>query len=176
MIPSLQRGAPRRRGPARAIAGALVSSMLACAAPALGQPTADFDFEPNADEPRRLQGDFRSGYLTLEWKIEGEDADIVYEFEVQSAREDAFDTPIPRYDGRGRQVFVSGLGSGDHWFRVRAREAGDTHWGPWSDPVLAPVDHHPMSLAWSLFGVGIVLFACIVGFVAANAGRGAEDG
>jgi len=96
-------------------------------------------------------------------------------FEVESAVGGAFETgAVPRYEGRDRVSFISGLETGTHAFRVRARVGEEGEWGPWSEPVSLEVKHQSLALAWSLFFTGLVLFACIVTFVVTQA-RVASD-
>ena len=94
-----------------------------------------------------------------------------YEYQLQSVSTASFASPVPRYEGRDKASFISGLEDGVHYFRVRARPP-DTHtWGEWSDPATVSVKHHSMTLAWILFGAGAVVFAATAAFVIFHAIR-----
>lgn len=138
--------------------------LLATAGSALGQPVADFVFPDGAlGEDRRVKGPpLREGHTTLEWSADVEGC--IFDLESVVASSD-FRAGVERYEGPDQVSFISGLETGDHRFRVRARLPDSEEWGPWSEPVIVGVKHQSLTLAWSLFGVGVVLFACIVGFV-----------
>lgn len=106
----------------------------------------------------------KKGAVSLEW--EGTEAGLVYQ--LQSAPTDAFEDCLPRYEGPETASFLSGLEDGQYFFRVRARRADASVWGPWSSPIRIDSNHHSMSLAWKLCAMGAFLFLCIVGFVVIN--------
>ena len=116
------------------------------------------------------------GHLTLRWEADGTPT----EYQVEHAATSGFASPEVWYEGPATQTFISGLEEGDHFYRVRARGSESAAWGPWGESVGLTVEHQDMRLAWSLFGVGAVLFGSIVGFVAwqafsGNLGGGAGD-
>jgi len=76
------------------------------------------------------------------------------------------------YEGPAQRSFVSGLGNGEHYYRVRTRVGEDGAWGPWSEPMHIVVELQSLSTAWLLFGVGAVMFVCIAGFIAWQTLRG----
>jgi hypothetical protein len=110
------------------------------------------------------------GQITLEW---GE-KDLGLIFEVQSARTMEFDAPVIRYHGPDVVTYLSGLENGDHFFRVRGRQADSDVWGPWSGIVHLESEHHSMAFAWMMFSIGAVMFLAITLFVVVNAGRSFE--
>ena len=71
--------------------------------------------------------------------------------------------------GADQTSFLSGLANGDYYFRVRAREAEVETWGPWSGSLSLVCEHHSLTLAWTLFASGGLLFMIVVIFVGVNA-------
>ncbi len=150
---------------------ALAAMIVSCALSAAGAapPAASFKLDPSTldpstlDETARLK-ETRAGHVSLTWTA-GE-GDWVYE--LQSAPGAAFHDPLPRYTGADEVSFISGLEDGEHFFRVRARAASSDAWGPWSDPVVVPVRHHSLTVAWWFFGAGFVLVGLTVAFILSN--------
>lgn len=106
----------------------------------------------------------KKGAVSLEWA--GEEEGLVYQ--LQSGRSEDFDDPLRRYEGRDTASFLSGLEDGRYFFRVRARRADASTWGPWASPVRVDSNHHAMDLALTLCVVGAFLFLCIAVFIVIN--------
>jgi hypothetical protein len=105
-----------------------------------------------------------SGYIKLSWEwMPGDGNSNSYEFELQQALDAQFLTSKPIYQGQDFASFLSGLKNGDYYYRVRVKEDGP--WSEWSDPVMVEVKHHSLSLAFTLFGLGALVFLLTVGIV-----------
>jgi len=95
------------------------------------------------------------GYYSLSWDGAGN-----VHYELQEAREPAFDSPRSIYEGRDTASVISGKPDGDFFYRVRAlSEAGP---GPWSEPARVSVAHHSLTRALQFFFVGALVFAVLV--------------
>jgi hypothetical protein len=90
-------------------------------------------------------------------------------YELQSSPEPDFAEPTCLYQGADDTSFRSGLADGRYYFRVRARQADGGTWGPWSEAVELVCEHHSMTLAWTLFAAGGLLFLLVALFVGVNA-------
>lgn len=101
------------------------------------------------------------GRVKLIWTNAG--ADAVYTLE--QARDKTFSTNKKIYEGPDRASFVSGLPDGRYYFRVRS----ESH--SWSPALELHVRHHSLSLAFSLFGVGALVFILTVLVVLRGAAR-----
>lgn len=137
----------------RAATLAITLQTHAHAALAQEAPAAGFTSDAQVNTPE--------GHTTLRWEPVG----VGDEFQVQHGTSAAFPDPELWYEGPATQSFVSGLGEGEHFYRVRAREGEGEPWGAWSDSVEVDVEYQPMWLAATLFSTGAVMFCCIVGFV-----------
>lgn len=109
------------------------------------------------------------GHATLTWTPAGDEADGL-EFELQGARTPDFSSPERCYLGPDRASFRSGLPAGLHHFRVRQRPAGEAAgetgpWSPWSAAATVEIRPYPLRTAWTLFAVGALLVASILGFL-----------
>jgi len=158
------RGTVARMSAAAAVVLAICLPSAAHGSP----PVARFTLGPAVLDPTgRLRSEVREGYISLSWEA-GEGHTV---YELQSVCSGAFSDTVSRYQGPDTTSFISGLEDGDHYFRVRARHTESENWGPWSDPIIVPVRHHSMTLAWWLFGLGAGIFGMTVAFVIANARR-----
>ncbi len=178
-------GPARRRG--RTVVATL-AALLAAAAASAAPPAVDFVFgDDEARADRTLSGSAKEGHVGLAFAVAGDrpdDAPAVV-FQLQRATDPSFDGAVVHHESAATAAFVSGLGDGTHHFRVRGRdlldgedaltagragrdgEAAETadaelDWGPWSEPATFEVAHHAMSTAWTLLGIGAVLFASLV--------------
>lgn len=124
---------------------------------AQGPPRAGFDNEPELTT--------REGHVALKW--EGDHHGLVYE--VDQARVADFSDAATLYVGPDTASFLSGLADGEYFFRVRAREVEGDTWGPWSESVALVCEHHSLTVAWTLFASGGLLFLLVVLFVGVNA-------
>jgi len=99
-----------------------------------------------------------SGYIKIEWdKGEGEKA---FTYEIQQSEDEDFNEYEVLYKGRDRATFVSGLPNGIYFYRVRSIQDGQT--SAWSEVIKVEVEHHSLSLAFSLAGLGLVVFLLTV--------------
>jgi len=96
------------------------------------------------------------GHTTLRWRYPGAKSPTGLCFELQQAPTAAFRQARTRYLGPDRAVFVSGLGEGDAFFRVRPVVA-DTAPGPWSRTARVQVRYVSRRLVLVLMGVGALL-------------------
>lgn len=136
------------------LAGLLAGGFSASAAaqdPPENQPPLQF-IEAVDGEPVREIGPVQEGYVTLVWTRDPQAAG--YRVLGESGR--------VLYEGRMRQTFLSGLPDGVHEFRVASvDEQGEViREGP--QPVTVTVEHWPLALAWTLFGVGAVVMLALV--------------
>jgi len=115
---------------------------------------------PAFDDPAPTES--HDGTLQLTWA--GEPSD--YEVELREGD----DTRVI-YRGRLPSAHVSGLPDGHYALRVREHEAEG--WSAWSEPKPVEVRHHPMSLVWTLVGLGAVVFTATAAVVLYSA-RGVE--
>jgi hypothetical protein len=92
-----------------------------------------------------------NGYVKLEWE-NGDNAS----YELQQATSADFADSRTIYKGPDKASFISGLEDGNYYFRVRSAE------GPWSLPVQLIVKHQSLQLAFTLFGIGAVVFLLTV--------------
>ncbi|PHN06316.1 hypothetical protein [Flavilitoribacter nigricans] len=105
-----------------------------------------------------------SGYIKLSWEwIPGAESANGHEFELQQAPDAQFSSSTAIYQGQDFATFLSGLKNGDYYYRVRVKEGGP--WSAWSEPTLVRVQHHSLSLAFTLFGLGALVFLLTVGIV-----------
>lgn len=132
----------------------ILGLLAACKAHALDRPEFDIPLENTTT----------SGYIKLIWSMESGDADLPgYRFELQQDQSRDFSAPKLIYTGKDFATFLSGLRTGDYYYRVRLTD-GDAL-SEWSEPALVQVRHHSLSLALSLFGLGALVFVCTVGIV-----------
>ncbi len=125
----------------------------------------------------------RTGHVKLIWEPATLPApdDGAPVFELQAASHPDFSDPRVVYSGSDRASFVSGLANGTYYYRVRNLDNGTP--GAWSDPLEITVDHHSLSLALLLFGLGFVVVAATFAVVLrgsfqqdeAEAGGGAAE-
>lgn len=115
------------------------------------------------------------GHATLVWEPGGSDSAGELVFELQHA-EPAHPGAFERcYVGPERGSFRSGLLAGTHVFRVRQRPAdAPDGWGPWSSPASVEIEPHDLRFAWTLFALGGVLVAAIIGYLGVNELRNAR--
>lgn len=105
-----------------------------------------------------------SGYIKLSWDwTPGEENASDYEFELQQAQDDQFSDTTPIYQGQDFATFLSGLNNGSYHYRVRVKAGGTS--SAWSAPVFVQVKHHSLTLAFSLFGLGALIFLLTVGII-----------
>lgn len=135
---------------------------------------------PRAAFEVRAPIESETGYFPLRWKGASAlgdtpadsskeriavEAEEFQEFQVESALDSTFEKPVQVYAGPLRETYISGLRDGQYHYRVRARQAGDSAWGPWSTTETATVHHHSLGLALTLFVVGALVFTATASFV-----------
>ena len=109
-----------------------------------------------------------SGYLKLSWEWPGEAGSA--EFELQQSAGIDFSEPVILYRGPDYATFLSGLRNGTYYYRLRAHsKAEDGQVSEWTEPMKVEVKHHSLQLAFTLFGVGAVVFLLTVGIVVRGA-------
>ncbi|MEX2381455.1 MAG: hypothetical protein WD490_03650 [Opitutales bacterium] len=107
--------------------------------------------------------------VALAWETVNDTPGEAVVFEVQWARDPGFPADDVWYRGRDRASFVAGLAEGDYFFRVRAESEAEES-GPWSPVLQVNVEYQSLKLAWTLFGIGSIVFlATVVLIVAGNA-------
>lgn len=92
------------------------------------------------------------GHVRLQWVSIAPDA--VYE--VQQSVTPYFEDPKAIYKGPDLATFVSGLNDGIYYYRFRAND------GDWSDTVTLTVKHYSLQLAFTLSGLGAIVFLLTV--------------
>lgn len=103
-----------------------------------------------------------SGHTRLEWSSPNSQLeDSTIEFELQKSGSSSFQSPLTIYRGPDTASFVSGLPNGIHYYRVRSVDTNQNT-STWSEPVEITVQHHSLQLAFTLFAVGLVVFAATV--------------
>ncbi len=104
------------------------------------------------------------GHVRLQWRSVASDA--VYE--VQQSTTHDFKHPITIYQGPDRATFVSGLPNGVYYYRLRSNS------GSWSEPITLTVEHYSLQLAFTLAGLGAVVFLLTVALVVKGTAKDAQ--
>ena len=105
----------------------------------------------------------QSGYIKLSWQWEPEEGSRdPYTFELQQSMDEGFEAPQTIYKGPDYATFLSGLKDGKYYYRIRVQGKSGSGW---SEPVKLEVKHHSLQLAFSLFGLGALVFLITVGIV-----------
>jgi len=142
--------------PTRRVLCAL-AALIAAAPAALAQPSARFLTENDPDNPE--------GHITIKWTADRDAAAHQLQYDTDAD----FSDPLVWHEGADTESFISGLENGEHYFRVRSKETDERAWGPWSATLTVVVDRQSLRLAWSLFGVGGLMFLCVAGFIGYHA-------
>ncbi|MBZ0254789.1 hypothetical protein K8I31_01920 [bacterium] len=95
------------------------------------------------------------------WELPNRSLDEEITFELQQSNSPEFSNSITRYKGPDAASFISGLPNGTYYYRVRCIDAKDAISG-WSEPAVITIQHHSMLLAFSLFFIGMFVFAATV--------------
>ena len=104
-----------------------------------------------------------SGYVKLIWQWDFPESNTNdCEFELQQSDNKSFNNAKDVYKGPDYATFLSGLKNGQYYHRVRAISKTEQTKSAWSSPVLVRVQHHSLQLAFSLFGVGAIVFLLTV--------------
>ncbi len=95
-------------------------------------------------------------------------------FQLQWATHDDFSDADDYYRGPDLATYISGLANGNYYFRLREVRSG----GPlsdWSGPVKVIVEHHSLHLAFTLFGIGGLVFVLTLLVVLRGAARTSKE-
>lgn len=112
-----------------------------------------------------------SGSIKLSWRSAKEVSnDVTREFELQYAEDSLFQSVELQYRGPDMATYISGLPGGTYFYRVREFHDNSAP-SDWSKTVVVDVEHHSLSLAFVLFGVGGVVFSLTVGIVVRGAAK-----
>lgn len=135
------------------LAGLAGGSPLPAQQPVLPQPVMNAAPEASAD-----------GTLDLSWSLPGEveTSQEVVAFELEEVMEGGETTVIDT--GPHLSTALSGRDDGLYRYRVRAVPASGSA-GPWSEAVQTRVQHHSLSLAFTLFSIGAAVFLATAGLV-----------
>lgn len=116
-----------------------------------------------------------SGYAKLSWHWDyPKGSDSSSEFELQQSDNESFTNAVTVYKGPDYATFLSGMKDGQYYHRVRALLKTEQVKSDWSAPVLIRVKHHSLRLAFTLFGVGAVVFFITV-FLVVQGNRNAAQ-
>jgi len=98
----------------------------------------------------------KSGHIKLIWRT---DADVQYQYHLQTASQKDFKNSSTIYRGPDQATFISGLKNGSYYYRVRAIDPNDQgKESAWSSTIEVTVDHHSLTLAFALAGLGALVF------------------
>jgi len=103
------------------------------------------------------------GTVQLAWQVGGEEiGSTELSFEIERATDAAFKTAERYYTGSENGTFVSGLPTGEFYFRARAVDgAGNT--GAWSaEPIHVTVEYASATLVKTLMVIGTLVFIATV--------------
>ena len=132
------------------------TSFLSAQSPEIPVPQFQGSFPQTSD----------AGHVRLKWDFRDEAlSNGAIHFELQQAKDPAFEISRTIYTGPDLASFISGLPNGEFHFRVRAQTENGSLVSAWSQPVLLKVQHHSLQLAFTLFGVGAVVFLATLALV-----------
>lgn len=115
-----------------------------------------------------------SGSIKLSWHSQAHDRDTaIASFELERAQDPDFKDARSYYRGPDLATYISGLSNGRYYFRIREVH-GEQVLSGWSAPVEVVVEHHSLHLAFTLFGIGGLVFAATV-FVVLRGARHTRD-
>ena len=116
---------------------------------------------PQFTNPLQLENN--AGQIKLVWRVADSllAREKLVKFELQQSHEASFETSRTLYKGSDLASFVSGLPDGDYYYRVRTFEESGSI-GEWSETLYLKVRHQSLSLAFTLFGLGAIVFISTV--------------
>lgn len=103
----------------------------------------------------------KDGHVKLVWRVPDAPEDPLWQFEVQVDSAATFPEPTQLYRGPDLATFVSGLPDGEYYYRIRVVGPEVDQPGPWEQAYVR-VEHHPLSLALTIAGIGSVVFLLTV--------------
>lgn len=95
------------------------------------------------------------GIVKLNWELPQSDAQ---EFELQQSTFSDFSTFTSIYKGSDLATFISGLDNGTYYYRVFHPSSLS-----YSASIHIEVEHHPLSLAFIMLGLGAIVFILTLG-------------
>lgn len=108
-----------------------------------------------------------SGTIQLVWSVDTLEAlPENLTFELIQAADSLFETGKVRYNGPDMATYISGLKNGAYYFRVRTIAEDGVRASAWSETAVVVVEHHSLSLALTLAGLGGLVFLLTVAVVA----------
>ena len=133
---------------------------------ALCVPTASANAASSTPPTLEVDGNAQAGHATLRWKSSTQPARATTQFQVQQSESSNFEQGAELlYQGPHHSSVLSGLPNGTSYYRARSRVSEDAEWGSWSSPAAFEVQHYSPQFAGTLFGLGALVFLCIVGFL-----------
>jgi len=130
---------------------------------ALRIPAADTPPDVEFVLPESIEVTTNEGMVQLAWKVAGEEiGSTELSFEIERATDAAFETAESYYTGSENGTFVSGMPTGEFFFRARAVDAtGST--GAWSaEPIHVTVQYASATLVKTLMLIGTLVFITTV--------------
>lgn len=107
-----------------------------------------------------------AGQIKLIWSLpDSINATEKYTFELQQAEDSLFNSAKLIYSGSDLASFISGLPNGDYFFRIRAQREGENEFSHWSETAILNVKHQSLKLAFTLFGLGALVFLSTVSVI-----------
>lgn len=110
-----------------------------------------------------------NGVVNLIWSSDAPENSV--EFELQQSANEDFTEPKIRYHGMQRSSILTGLPEGDHFFRLRVKDA-DT----WSAPLKLEVRFISRGQMFGLLAVGFLVTALTVGAILAGYNKERKEG
>lgn len=101
------------------------------------------------------------GHMSLRWQVEADETDAPVRFQLEHARSADFGDGRLVYEGRDRGTFVSGLRSGDNFYRLRAA-VGEGAFGDWSETITIEVAYPSHGRVTLFIGIGISMLVILL--------------
>jgi hypothetical protein len=112
-----------------------------------------------------------SGSVKLSWRSSEAVDDVAdVEYELQRATTANLTDAARYYQGPDLATYISGLADGSYFFRVRELRSKRVV-SDWSGTVAVNVEHHSLKLAFTLFGIGGLVFILTLLVVLRGASR-----
>ncbi len=137
-----------------------------CAPVSLLAETPHF-VDANGEEVSEMKSN--NGVVNLIWSLEAPEQTV--EFELQQADNEGFTDPKVRYHGVQRSSILTGLPEGDHYFRLRVKDAE-----AWSAPLKLEVRFINRGQMLGLLAVGFLVTALTVGAILTGYNKERKEG